>query len=128
MTDNSLRDAIEQALFTAIQDQPRGVGGQVVSFYGFEDMPLRLRKTIRDQVDAVLAVFKDPPQWLVDQMTGALSNVLDGQEAMHCTRVWTAWGYGTMTEDDFVCVTEDAEALEEITHAALAALVGGEQS
>lgn len=88
MTDNSLRTAIEQALFTAIQDQPRGVGGQVVSFYGFEDMPLRLRQTIRDEADAVLAVLTDLPEtvieraarWMYDEYTALMPDAWERDE------------------------------------------------
>ena len=29
-----------------------------------------------------------------------------------CSRVWTAWQYNTMTEDDFSPVNEDEELLE----------------
>lgn len=32
----------------------------------------------------------------------------------HCTRVWSAWGYNTMTHDDFVLFEEEDEALDEI--------------
>lgn len=32
-----------------------------------------------------------------------------------CTREWSAWSYGTMTDDDFLSVPEDEELLEEIT-------------
>lgn len=31
-----------------------------------------------------------------------------------CTRVWSAWSYGTMSLDDFVPVNEDEEVLNEI--------------
>lgn len=31
----------------------------------------------------------------------ALMDVIDEFEMLSCTRVWSAWGYGTMTEDDF---------------------------
>ena len=39
--------------------------------------------------------------------------------AYDCTRVWEAWGVGTMTEDDFEPVTE---RLDEITDTVIAAL------
>ena len=42
-------------------------------------------------------------------------------DAYDCTRVWSAWGYRTMSEDDFSRVAEDRSRLEEIADAALAA-------
>ena len=53
---------------------------------------------------------------------GALAKVLDGQEALHCTRVWDAWAHKTMTEDDFSMVADDDEALDEIVDAVMEAL------
>jgi len=29
------------------------------------------------------------------------------QDHLTCTRVWSAWSYGTMTQDDFVLSAED---------------------
>lgn len=62
---------------------------------------------------------------MFDTIKKALTEVLDGQEAMHCTRVWEAWGYGTMSEEDFRLVTEDEDALDEIVWAVMAAIVKG---
>lgn len=45
-----------------------------------------------------------------------------GNDAYDCTRVWSAWGVGTMDQDDFVPITHDAERVEEITLAALQAI------
>ncbi|MBN3848666.1 hypothetical protein G3N58_17815 [Paraburkholderia sp. Ac-20342] len=39
--------------------------------------------------------------------------------AYDCTRVWSAWGVGTMSQDDFVPVAEDDDRLHELTIAAL---------
>ena len=58
----------------------------------------------------------------LEAVTNAIEKVLDGQDALHCTRVWEAWGYGTMSEDDFSPVTNDAEAVNEIASAVLEAL------
>ena len=58
----------------------------------------------------------------LEAVTSAIEKVLDGQDALHCTRVWEAWGYGTMSEDDFSPVTNDAEAVNEIASAVLEAL------
>lgn len=35
-----------------------------------------------------------------------------------CSRVWEAWGYGTMTEEDFAPAWEDDELIESIIHEA----------
>ena len=48
----------------------------------------------------------------------AVKGELDSQEAMHCTRVWEAWRYGTMTEEDFVNVSEDDECVQALVAAA----------
>ena len=40
-------------------------------------------------------------------------------EAFDCTRVWSAWGYGTMGPDDFSLVAEDDNRLAEIADAAI---------
>jgi hypothetical protein len=43
-------------------------------------------------------------------------------DAYDCTRVWSAWSYGTMGEDDFVPVADQADRIAEIADAAIAAL------
>lgn len=48
--------------------------------------------------------------------------------AYTCSRVWSAWSYGTMTEDDFVPVEADEEFLESLSEAILAKLEGLEES
>ena len=42
-------------------------------------------------------------------------------DAYDCTRVWSAWSYGTMSQDDFSLVAEDRSRLEEIADAAMLA-------
>ena len=58
----------------------------------------------------------------LEAVTSAIEKVLDGQDALHCTRVWEAWGYGTMSEEDFSPIANDAEAVHEIASAVLEAL------
>ena len=53
------------------------------------------------------------PEQLFEAISGALG------EAMECTRVWAAWGVGTMSEDDFALVANDQERLHEIASACL---------
>lgn len=43
-------------------------------------------------------------------------------EALDCTRVWSAWGAGTMSEEDFHQVADDPERVAEIADAAIAAM------
>lgn len=43
-------------------------------------------------------------------------------DAYDCTRVWSAWSYGTMSQDDFCLVAEDAERLGEIVDAVIKVL------
>ena len=44
-------------------------------------------------------------------------------DAYDCTRVWSAWSYGTMGPDDFSLVAEDSDRLREITDAAVQAVL-----
>ena len=58
---------------------------------------------------------------MTDHQQAAIEAVkveLDSQEAMHCTRVWEAWRYGTMTEEDFVNISEDDECVQALIAAA----------
>lgn len=55
-----------------------------------------------------------------DRVRDAISEALG--DAYDCTRVWSAWGYGTMGPDDFVQVAEQDERLYEIADAAIAAM------
>lgn len=43
-------------------------------------------------------------------------------DALDCTRVWSAWGAGTMSEEDFRQVADDPERVAEIADAAIAAI------
>ena len=47
-----------------------------------------------------------------------------GSCAYDCTRVWEAWGVGTMSESDFVPITDDKSRVSEIAGAAILALLG----
>ena len=42
-----------------------------------------------------------------------------GGDTYDCTRVWSAWGVGTMSDDDFVPVVEQGERLYEIADSVL---------
>ncbi|WP_044272747.1 hypothetical protein [Pseudomonas fluorescens] len=42
-----------------------------------------------------------------------------GGDAYDCTRVWSAWGVGTMSDDDFIPIVDQEERLYEIADACL---------
>lgn len=68
---------------------------------------------------ALLAVISEP---LKEQLRDAIREQLS--DALYCTRVWSAWSYGTMREDDFVCLAEDDDYVESMVNAVLTALIG----
>ena len=39
------------------------------------------------------------------------------QDTLFCSRVWSAWGYGTMTKDDFSDATDDFDFIDAIAKA-----------
>lgn len=47
-----------------------------------------------------------------EKIIEVLKNRLD--DALFCTRVWEAWSYGTMTEDDFENISD--ESIEDIAN------------
>lgn len=73
---------------------------------------------------AMLAAAPTPPasaqddakEAVMDAIADALGNAYD------CMRVWSAWGVGTMSQDDFRLVADDAGRLGELADAAIAAM------
>ena len=61
----------------------------------------------------------DAPEQL-EQVKEAISEALG--DAYDCTRVWSAWSHGTMTDDDFTPVSDDNDRLSEIASAAINAI------
>jgi hypothetical protein len=57
---------------------------------------------------------------LREQVCTAVEGALG--DAYDCTRVWSAWGYGTMSQNDFVQVASDPARVAEIADAALTAM------
>lgn len=57
---------------------------------------------------------------LKEAVSEAIREALGG--ALDCGRAWSAWGVGTMSEDDFSPVADDSERVAEIADAVLAAL------
>lgn len=76
---------------------------------------------MRDYTDKSNAQPADGvPEATREAMRDAIAEALG--DAYDCTRVWSAWSIGTMTQDDFQLVTDDEERLEEIVDAALSVL------
>ncbi|WP_458763529.1 hypothetical protein [Cupriavidus basilensis] len=59
---------------------------------------------------------EEQKQAVRDAVASALGDAYD------CQRIWSAWGVGTMSSNDFSLVAEDDERLSDITDAALAAM------
>ena len=72
--------------------------------------------TIAEPLDAAPSVAPEPPtrEVLAEIVRSHLTSTY------HCTRVWTAWHVGTMTEDDFEPASE-SDMAEDIADAILAA-------
>jgi len=62
----------------------------------------------------------ETPETLHKKAREAVANALG--DAWDCHRVWYAWDYGTMGQNDFALVTEDPDRVAEITRAALDAV------
>jgi hypothetical protein len=62
------------------------------------------------------ALTPEQRQSVIDAIAEALGGAYD------CTRVWSAWSVGTMSQDDFALVAEDGDRLDEITDAVIQAL------
>jgi hypothetical protein len=64
------------------------------------------------------------PDAMRERVRDAVAEALG--DAYDCTRVWSAWGVGTMGPDDFSPVAEDDDRLTEIVDAALDAAAAPE--
>jgi hypothetical protein len=60
------------------------------------------------------------PTFLRIKLRDAFAEVLG--DAYDCTRVWSAWSVGTMTEDDFSPISESEDRLEEFVSAVLSVI------
>lgn len=63
----------------------------------------------------------EAPQIDREKVRDAIADCL-GATIYCCTRVWSAWGVGTMSQDDFVLASEDDGILDELTAAAISAI------
>lgn len=93
--------------------------------YPWDHMPDQGRCAMREHakaiVSAAISTGVEQAAPVVDRsaVRDAVAAALG--DAYDCTRVWAAWGVGTMSEDDFQLVAEDDERLDEIVEAALVA-------
>lgn len=55
-------------------------------------------------------------QALIEETQSALINIINEHfsQTYVCTRVWSAWSYGTMTEEDFTAVSEDSYLVNDL--------------
>lgn len=63
----------------------------------------------------------EAPQIDREKVRDAIADCL-GATIYCCTRQWSAWGVGTMSQDDFVLASEDDGILDELTAAAISAI------
>ena len=63
----------------------------------------------------------EAPQIDREKVRDAIAECL-GAMIYCCTRQWSAWGVGTMSQNDFVLASEDDGILDELTAAAISAI------
>jgi len=99
------------------------------------------RKSMNDFLDKLPAMGDYDAAWLVHQQALAMAPKQEAPQpapeirtvlrdslasgltmAYGCSRVWSAWGVGTMSEDDFYPASECDELLDELCDLAIAAL------
>ena len=115
---STIEEALAQARETLADYQRANAGGYGAGNHTYLARALRVLLDATEPQETTTPAAKSQ----LEAVTNAIEKVLDGQGALHCTRVWEAWGYGTMSEDDFSPVTNDAEAVNEIASAVLEAL------
>ncbi len=70
---------------------------------------------------ALLATISEP---LKERVKDTLRNQL--RDALYCTRVWDAWSVGTMSEDDFECLADSEEYVDQLADSILLTLLNKE--
>ena len=115
---STIEEAREQARETLADYQRVNAGGYGAGNHTYLARALRALLDATEPQETTAPAAKSQ----LEAVTNAIEKVLDGQGALHCTRVWEAWGYGTMSEEDFSPVADDAEAVHEIASAVLEAL------
>jgi hypothetical protein len=70
---------------------------------------------------ALLAIVSEP---LKERLKDTLRDQL--RDALYCTRVWDAWSVGTMSEDDFECLADSDEYVNQLADSILLTLLNKE--
>lgn len=85
----------------------------------YEECPdcIKARAASSHSPAAVVAATDDTRQIARDAVAGALTGLY------YCRRVWSAWSVGTMSEDDFSPADEDDDIIENVTDAAINAMI-----
>ena len=73
---------------------------------------------LKAERDAFAAALREIDR---DKVRDAIADALGGM-IYCCTRQWSAWAYGTMSQNDFVLASEDDGILDELTAAAISAI------
>lgn len=93
------------------------------------DSKMLTHDEMRQRCADALAAAQPSAKALTDEQRNkvrdAIAETLGG--AYDCLRVWSAWGVGTMSQDDFALLVEDESRLAEITDAAIGAILAAEQ-
>lgn len=87
---------------------------------GIDDGVIICREGFRNvmvhKYDLVLVEKVDPKEYLKSQVTEALRGTLV------CTRSWSAWSLGTMSEEDFSLACEDDDLVNSIVETVIQSL------
>lgn len=127
----------EDPVEPAAQPQGEPVAWETV---GVNEFGLECRKTITEQKPSLeimlqfwgdrftikqsALVYAEQPAPVVvvlperEAMRDIIAQAIGG-DAYDCTRVWSAWGVGTMSDDDFIPIADQEERLYEIADACL---------
>ena len=100
----------KHALYTAPQQ------AEAVPFNHATQLQIAYVKGLGDGARQAEAV---PSEVQIEAACEAVAGALG--DAYDCTRVWSAWSYGTMGPEDFSQVSEDSDRVREIALAALGA-------
>lgn len=110
-----------------LESEAKGREGEVVARISGRDESGGVLTWYRDWLELGIGtkLYTSPQSVSVvtDNLREAIREALG--DARDCTRVWSAWSYGTMGEGDFKLIAEDDERVEEIASAALEAVLRG---
>lgn len=90
--------------------------------YPWEHMPEQGRDSMRGHAKAIIGAAQVAPVAMAlpdrDRLRDLIAQAI-GSDTYDCVRVWSAWGVGTMSEDDFVPVVDQEARLYEIADACI---------